>query len=525
MNKGMVVAPHGEAADIAGEILGAGGNAFDALVAGAFAQGVVDPHRCGIGGFGAAILYSAEESRVWSLSFHGRAGSRARPGMWEGILEGAAPDGFGYILDGKVNDVGYQSITVPGTVAGLMAIHERFGRMPWAELLAALAELARRGFLVVPGMHAFWRRPGLFGRVSTGDRLGLTAEGRSIWLKDGEPPRTGDVARQENLAATYEHLAQAGPGDFYKGELARKMATDWQDRGALVTYDDLSSYRARWEEPLKGSFLGREIFSSPLPGGGVALFQALGLARSGGLLELGWNSAPYVDLLGRIFSAVQHDRVSFHSDPEFGAPDVAGLLSEAYLEKMLQSHDRKYGTESPDTTEIALVDRLGNAVAFSHSLGYGSGVFTDGLGFMYNNCMSGFDPLPGNPNSIAPGKARSTAIAQTMVLRDGAPELVVGSPGGSHITAGLTQALLNFLHYGMDLQDAVCRPRLDAYRDTLLLESRMPYKLEDSLGAKWQIKRSPSPFGMVGRIYGVAFTERGLRPGYDPGEPGKVVEA
>jgi gamma-glutamyltranspeptidase/glutathione hydrolase len=178
-----------------------------------------------------------------------------------------------------------------------------------------------------------------------------------------------------------------------------------------------------------------------------------------------------------------------------------------------------------DTTEITVADAEGNAVVLCHSLGYGSGVFTKGLGFMYNNCMSGFEPEPGNPNSIAPGKARSTAIAQTVVLKDGRPEVILGAPGGSHITAGLAQAIINITHFNLGVQDAVCRPRFDAYRSTLLLESRMPFTLTKSLADHWEIKRSPNPFGMVGRIYAIGFGTNGtLLPGYDPGEPASVRE-
>ncbi len=300
MKKSMVVAPQSEAAEVAHHVLEAGGNAFDAAVAGAFAQGVVDPHRSGIGGFGAATLYDAGKNEVWSISFFGRAGSKARPDMWTDVHEGPAPDGFGYILKGKLNDVGYQSITLPGTVAGLGAIHERYGSMPWKEILSHAAALARRGFLVGPQMADFWRRPGLFGRVSTRDRLGFTDDGTALWLKNGEPPKAGDTANQDMLAITYDRLAEAGPNDFYNGDLAREITGDWAKNGALVTREDLAAYRPLWQEPLKGTFLRREILSTPLPGGGVALLQSLKMAEMTGLLELEHNSPEYVHRLAHI---------------------------------------------------------------------------------------------------------------------------------------------------------------------------------------------------------------------------------
>lgn len=525
MTKSMVVAPQSEAADIAAEVLEMGGNAFDAAIAGAFAQGVVDPHRSGIGGFGAATLIDAATGDIKSVTYFGTAGSRSTPDMWQAIHEGPAPDGFGYILKGKYNDVGYQSITTPGMVAGMGEIHNRYGRLPWDKLLKGPAALARRGFLVGPQMAAFWRRPGLFGRVSTGDRLGWTDSGRAIWLdENGEPPRAGDVVRLPALADTYDRLAQNGAKDFYSGELAREIITDFEANDALVTAEDVTGYKCVWQSPFTGSFLDRTIQSTPLPGGGPALLQALMLAEKKGLLAFPINSPEYVDGFARIFSAIQADRTSTHADPAFGGPDAQSLLTPEHLDDILSAVPSKASQDPKDTTEITVVDGDGNAIVLCHSLGYGSGVFTPGLGFMYNNCMSGFDPEPGKLSSIAPGKVRSTAIAQTVVLRDGAPELILGAPGGSHITAGLAQAIVNYVHFGCDLQDAVCRPRLDAYRTTLLLESRMPYRLEDALGDKWDIKRSPSPFGMVGRVYAIAFTKAGLKPGYDPGEPAAVRE-
>jgi gamma-glutamyltranspeptidase/glutathione hydrolase len=444
--------------------------------------------------------------------------------MWHHILEGAAPDGFGYILKGKENDVGYKSITIPGTIAGFGEIHKCFGHLPWKDLFDGAIGIAEEGFIVSPGMANFWRRPGLFGRVSTKDRLGYTASGSKIWLPEGEPYKTGDRPKQLELAETYKWIAEAGADDFYKGDLGKQIINDFNDNGALITEDDLRNYKCEWLTPLKGSFLGNEILSTPLPGGGLALSQTLRMAELFNILSYPLNSDKYVDALARVFSAVQKDRMNFHSDPLFSSPDIERLLSDDYLKSIIEDYNTDNSLEPKDTTVIAASDREGNAIALCHSLGYGSGVYSNNLGFMYNNCMSGFDPVPNNPNSIAPGKARSTAIAQTLILRDGKPKLILGSPGGSHITAGLAQVLINYFHFKMDLQDAVCRPRFDAYRKTLLLESRMPYTLDSQLSNNWEILRSPSPFGMVGRIYAIAFTDQGPKPGYDPGEAATALE-
>ncbi len=524
MPEALVVAPQSEVVEIAAGVLRDGGNAFDAAVAGGFAQGVVDSHRSGIGGFGVALYFVPAEGRPGVLSFHGRAGSKVKEDQWAEALQGPAPDGFGFIIRGKENDVGYKSITVPGVVAGLGALHRKYGSLPWGDLVRRAAALARRGFLVRPHLAAFWRRPGLFGRVSTRDRLAYTEEGRRMWLRCGEPPAEGETVQLELLAQTYERLAEAGPDDFYTGRLAKRIAEDLERNGSFITAQDLASYRVRWEEPVSGSFGSWRIFSTPLPGGGTALLQALRLCEMKGAFELRLNSLRYVDLLARVFSVVQDDRVRFHSDPAFGGKTAEELLSDLYLESVFKRWPEEVGADSPDTTVLHVVDRWGNAVALCHSLGYGSGVFTPGLGFMYNNCMSGFDPRPGRANSIKPGKARSTAIAQTMVFDGQRPFLLLGSPGGARITAALAQVISNVCIFGLEIQDAVCRPRFDAYRRTLLLDSRMPSTVEEQLADQWEVRRSTVPFGIVGRVYGIAFTDRGLRPGYDPGEPGTAEE-
>jgi len=372
-------------------------------------------------------------------------------------------------------------------------------------------------------MAAFWRRPGLFGRVSTYNRLGHTLAGQKIWLPKGEPYIAGDMPQQHDLANTYLHLANAGPDDFYNGALADVIIEDFKQNGALITEEDIRNYTCDWLDPIKGSFLGYDILSTPLPGGGLALLQSLRMAELFNVLNHPLNSKEYVHILSKIYSAIQHDRMTQQSDPRFSVPDINKLLSNEYLNTLYHGFNPKSSLDPKDTTVIGVADKEGNAIVLCHSLGYGSGVFTKGLGFMYNNAMSGFDPEPNTANSIAPGKARSTAIAQTLILKNGAPRLILGSPGGSHITAGISQVLLNHLHFGLDIQDAVCRPRFDAYKDNIIFESRMPYTLEEEL-TDWKINRSPRPFGMVGRIYAIAFTDHGLKPGYDPGEAATAME-
>ena len=522
---GLVTAPQAEAAFEGARVLERGGNAADAAVTAALVQGVVDPHRCGLGGFGCITVFFPEDGGALAIDCHGRAGRHATPEQWSDLFIEAAADGFGYVVEGKVNDVGYGSITVPGVVAGLAELHRRFGRLAWRDLVLAATSYATDGFLVPPPLADFWRRPGLCGRVSTRERLGHTEAGRAITLKpDGEPYAAGEVFRQPLLAETYRRLAEEGPDAFYRGSIGEQIGCDWAQRGALVTGEDLRAYRPDVGPPLAGRFRGHQVYTTPLPGGGVALLQALALLEQADVARFGHNTPEYIDRVSRVLGAVWRDRLHLHGDPRFDGMTAEELLAAPHLARLEAGGDGgvESGADSASTTQISIVDSDHNAVSLSHSLGYGSGVFHPELGFMFNNCMSAFDPRPGARNSIAPGKARSTAIAETILLRDGLPLLVLGSPGAARITAGLVQVILNVVEFGMNAAEAVVQPRFDSYDDQIVLESRFPAPIVCELASRgWQPRQSAKPFGVVGRVYAIEAREDGpLVAGVDPGEPG-----
>lgn len=526
----IVVAPQCEAAWEASRILRAGGNAADALVTAAFVQGVVDPQRSGIGGFGCATVYSPKTGGVSAIDFHARAGSRCAEAQWEDSFEGVAEDGFGYLVRGRINDVGYRSISVPGVVGGLAEIHSRFGSMPWAELVLRSVRYAEDGFLVGPGLVEYWSRPGTSGRASTRERLVYTEAGRARWTKPGgEFFAAGEMMRQPELARTYREIAEQGPESFYRGDLADRIALDWERHGALVTAEDLGRYRPTCSQPVVGTYRGARIHSTPLPGGGVALLQAFKLLEPREMHRLTHNSVPYIDAVARVLRAAARDRLAHHGDPAFGGPTAAELLSPEHLFQLDHPSDRAVESDSPCTTQLVIVDREGTAISFSQSLGFGSGVVTPGLGFMYNNCMSGFDPRPGRHNSIHPGKARTTAVAETIVFDESGPRLVLGAPGGARITAGILEVVLGVVDFDMCVAEAVVQPRFDAVGDSgIELESRFPQDVADELIIRgWAARRVPRPFGHVGRVYAVEFDRRvsssvRVHAGIDPGEPGTV---
>ena len=527
-SQGLVAAPQAEAAWEGARVLEDGGNAADALVTAALVQGIVDPHRSGLGGFGCATLHFPSRDAALSIDFHARAGSLCRSDQWESIFESAAPDGFGYVVTGKRNDVGHESIAVPGMVAGLGEIHERFGSLPWRDLVLRAVVHAEQGFLVTPDLAEFWIRPGLHGRVSTRDRLSRTETGRAICLKaDGSTYRAGENFVQPLLGKTYRRLADEGPKGFYRGSIAADIARDWEENGALVTRKDLETYRPSVRPPLRGAYRRLEVLTTPLPGGGVALLQALSLLAEGDLRSLGHNSPDYIDRVAPVLQAVWHDRLTNQGDPSFGGLGEKELLASEYLAKLAAGPRVEAGADSESTTQLTIADGQGNSVAFSHSLGYGSGVFSPNLGFMYNNCMSAFDPRPGRRNSIEPGKARSTAVAETVLLGSGGVFAVLGSPGAARITAGLVQAIVNMVDFGMTAGEAVVHPRFDAYGDRkLVLESRFPQPLVREMRRRgWDVIQSPKPFGVVGRVYAIQLDGAEPIAGVDPGEPGAAYRA
>ncbi len=529
--RGIVVAPQAEAAFEGACVLREGGNAADALVAAALVQGVVDPHRCGIGGFGCSTVLFPSRGGALAIDFHGRAGGRARAEQWEGLFESEAADGFGYVIKGKHNDLGYQSITVPGVVAGLAEVHRRFGTMPWRELVARAAPYAEDGFLVTVNLVEHWTRPDGQGRATARERLALTEEGRRICLRPGgEVYRAGEVFKQPELGRTYRRLADEGPESFYRGPLAEDMLRDLEANGALLGAEDLGSYRAQAHPPLEGAYRGLALVTTPLPGGGPALLQALKLLEGEDLAGLGHNGPDYVERLARALGAALLDRLANHGDPAFGARTAAELLAPDYLAALAAGGRAQGGADAPDTTQLSILDGEGNAISFSHSLGYASGVFSPGLGFMYNNCMSGFDPRPGRTNSLAPGKARTTAVAETIALRgDGSAGLVLGSPGAAKITAGLVQVLANVVDFGMNVAEAVVHPRFYAFGDRgLEFDARAPRSLVAELARRgFRVTQSPRPFGVVGRVYAIEAPAGGGPPvaGVDPGEPGAAFRA
>jgi gamma-glutamyltranspeptidase/glutathione hydrolase len=280
------------------------------------------------------------------------------------------------------------------------------------------------------------------------------------------------------------------------------MAADIARHGGFVTKEDLDAYVPRFHAPLRGAYRGYTVFTDPPPSGGMTLLEMLNIVEGYDLRTFGFNSEAYIDLLARTMQWAYRDWANHLADPDFVDVPVARLTSKEYAAEARHAIDRgehlavpRWRAAERGTTHISVVDHWGNAVALTHSLGDSSGVVTDGLGFQYNNCMKCFNPIPGQPNSIAAGKARVSGLCPTIIMKDGKPVLVIGAPGGTRITTGMFQTILNVLDFGMSATEAVAAPRFDCQGPTISVEARIPGTVCDGLRRRGHdIEQSPASY-------------------------------
>jgi gamma-glutamyltranspeptidase / glutathione hydrolase len=463
----IIVCPQPLAAEIGLEVMRRGGNAVDAAVTVAFVQGVLDPQMCGIGGCGVMLVHD-QHGQDSLLEFYSTAGSRVREDMWEKLLIREAADRYGYVLEGWVNDVGYQSVGVPGTVAGLAEALSRFGTISWADAIAPAVPLARDGVPVSGFLHGFWTTDYGPDVVPNRERIKVTPAARAIYTRDGALFEIGQVMVQADLARTMERLAASGPDDFYRGAIAREIARDFGANGGFITAEDLATYSVNVTEPLRGSYRGLSVAAAGAPAGGLTLLQMLNYLEGFDVSRAGWPSTEAARRLVEAMGWAVADREQHVADPRFMDVPTGHLADKAYAAAAARAHDRA------DTTQVCVVDDSGMAVSLTHTLGSSSGVVTPGLGFGYNDYMNCFDPRPGRPNSVRPGKTRVTMMTPTMVFDGDRLRVVVGAPGGTKIVTGVLQVLVNVLDHGMTPVEAVSAPRIDFQGDVVQLEARMP---------------------------------------------------
>ena len=511
------------------DILKRGGNAVDAAVAVAFALAVVEPAAGNIGG-GGFMLVRLADGRTTFFDYREVAPGKASRDMY------IKPDGT---LDKQLSVLGYKSVAVPGTVAGLELALKTYGKLKLADVMAPAIHLAEDGFPVSEKL----------ARQLEDQRQYLQqfSVSRRIFLNDGKMLRVGDTFRQPELAATLKRIAKNGAAEFYRGETAQRLVQDMKQMGGLISLEDLAQYQPKLRQALQANYQVEghrwDVITSPPPSsGGVAIIEAMNMLREVPLK--GWDDLPSVHMVVETMRRVFADRAAYLADPDFSSVPVAGLTSDCYAKELEATIDPQQASSSksvkagtphvcgvsasndaapktianlndgPNTTHFSVVDSDGNAVASTYTLNnsYGSHV-TSTAGFLLNDEMDDFTTQPGVPNAlfgliqsdanaIAPGHRPLSSMTPTILVRDGKLSFVTGSPGGPTIISVTLLSVLNWMRLGMDAQAAINAPRFHHQwlPDVLLLEKDFPAGFESALNAEGYQTRRRGHIGLVNAI-------------------------
>ena len=413
MKRGIVVAPQPEAVEVGARTYMAGGNAVDAAIATAFAQGVVDGLMCGVAGLGSCHIYAPKQGRHEVVDFYCRAPLAAKADMWTHLIEYQTRDGFSFVLKNRVNDVGYGAIATPGAVAGFHAVHTRYGRLKWEELLAPAVKLAEDGYTITPFVHTYWNSREGLGRADPIDRMELCKAAAPLFFgPDGHFHPIGTRVKNPAYGRTLRRLAAEGPETFYRGALAKEMVADLSAHGGLLTLDDLERYRVVEGPPIKVAYRGYEVAVNPPPGGGLMLAKMLNILENFDLAGMGHNTPAYIRTVAEAMKRAMLMKEKHLGDPEMVPVPVAEIVdrnrARAEADEIRRGKKaslvRQGLKEAADTTHLAAMDVDGLTLTMTHTLGYQSGVITDGLGFMYNGAMGFFDPAAGPSELDRAGK-------------------------------------------------------------------------------------------------------------------------
>ena len=529
---GMVSTQNFLATQIGVDILRQGGNAVDAGVAVGLALAVTLPRAGNVGGGGFFLLHLADENRTVAVDFRETAPAAAYSDMFFGE-------------DGEVDNEEYRfthkSSAIPASVAGFDHLLRNYGTMSWREVAQPAIELARDGMVVWEDLAVNLAR--------SKPRLSANPASRAKFYKpDGSNYEVGDLYRQPDLAWTLEQVAEGGGDAFYKGEIARRIAADMAKHNGLITMEDLANYRVTEREPVRGTFRGYDIAAMSAPSsGGMHIVQMLNIFENFPLKEMGYGSTDAMHVMAESMKLAYADRSKYLGDPDYLDLPVAALTSKAYagelaktisLSRARPSSDIGPGNlapyESPETTHYSILDSEGNALVNTYTLmfSYGSGVVIDGTGILMNNNLGNFTLRPDIPdafglmgsadNQIAAGRRPVSSMTPIIVLRDGRPFLLTGSPGGSRIITTNLQLLVNVLEHGMNIADATARPRMHHqwYPDRLQVESGVSPDAIRMLRARGHDVQFSA--GM-GSLQTVMFSD-GIFYGYaDPRRPGAMA--
>lgn len=459
-DKAMVVSAREEASKIGAEIMQKGGNAFDAMIATELALAVAYPYAGNIGG-GGFMVFRKANGEVGSLDYREKAPLAATKNMFL--------DKDGNIIKGKSTESPL-AIGVPGTIAGVFAVHKKYGSMPMSEILKPVITLAEKGVIVTKKQER---------TLANYKEAIIKANGKNT--KFSTESKENDTVKYPALAETFRRIAKNGRDEFYKGQTAKTLVKYLQEKGGIITMKDLAKYEAKWRTPLTFNYKDLKVISmSPPSSGGICLAQILKMIEPYDLSKKGHNSAESIQVIVEAERRAYADRSYFLGDPDFVKIPLKALMADDYLkdrmssfnlDKASLSSEIKEGkvtyNESTETTHYSIVDPFGNAIAATTTINdaYGSKYYCDELGFFLNNEMDDFSAKPGEPNmfglvgneanSIAPQKRMLSSMTPTIVEKNGKLFMVVGSPGGSTIITSVLQTILNVYEYNLGMQEAV----------------------------------------------------------------------
>ncbi|MGE1084679.1 gamma-glutamyltransferase [Pseudomonas shirazensis] len=517
---GAVAAPDQYGAQVAADILKKGGNAVDAAVATAFTLAVTYPEAGNIGGGGFMTLYV--DGKAYFLDYREVAPKAATRNMYL--------DEKGEVIE-NLSLVGVRAAGVPGTVMGLWEAHQKFGKLPWSELLTPAIGYANNGFKIAQKQYQY-----------RDDAQGLFKTATNFNDYFGSM-KVGELFKQPELAQTLERIADKGVSEFYQGKTADLLVAQMKADNGLISKDDLKDYKALWREPMAIDWRGNVVYTAPPPSsGGVALAQLLGIKenRAADFKGVEQNSARYIHLLAEIEKRVFADRADYLGDPAFTEVPVDKLVAKDYLKKRAEqvnptvisaTDEVRPGLEPHQTTHFSIVDKQGNAVSNTYTLNldYGSGVVVKGAGFLLNDEMDDFSSKPGtanafgvvggDANAIAPGKRMLSSMSPSLVTRDGKVSLVIGTPGGSRIFTSIFQVMNNLYDYNMPLAKAVAAQRVHHQllpKDTIYFDSYAPLtgKVADELKKMGYVLEDQG--WEMGDIQAIRVTDGKLETASDP---------
>ncbi len=456
---GMAATAQPLASQVAIDVLKAGGTAVDAAIAANAAIGLMEPTGNGIGGDLFAIVWDPKTKQLYGLNASGRS------------PKGRDLDALQKKLGERdsIPPVGSLSVTVPGTVDGWFELHDRFGRLPMTEIMAGPIQYAREGFPVSQVIAYYWRlnfRRFEEAREEYGALFEEFDNAKATYLIDGEAPAEGAVFRNPDLGDTYEAIAKGGRDAFYKGDLARTMASYMERIGGDLRYEDFAEHKSEWVEPLGVDYRGYVMYQLPPNTQGVAALQMLQILKDYDLAGMGAGSAEAVHLMVEAKRLAFEDRARYYADPDFSKAPLEGLISDEYADTRralidpakamtdIEPGDPKL--ENGDTTYLTVADKDGMMVSLiqSNYRGMGSGLVPDGLGFMFQDRGELFHLDADHPNAYAPAKRPFHTIIPAFVMKDGEPYMSFGLMGGGMQPQGHVQVLTNMVDFGMNVQEA-----------------------------------------------------------------------